>query len=66
MDNGTLKELYLSEEAFAHPTEVDHLPLVWFRLTHQLNADAKLPTEKTSEIYKGVSTNLKFTVEVKI
>ena len=58
-----LKEIHLSEEAFNEPTESDHLPLVYFRLTHSLKADVKLPEVDVKEIWK--TNGLKFTVEVR-
>lgn len=58
-----LKEVHLSEEAFKEPTEQDHLPLVYFRLTHQLKPNGKLPEVDLKEIHK--TTGMKFTVEVR-
>lgn len=52
MISDELKEIHLSEEAFAEPTEFDHMPLVYFRLTHPLKDGATLPLVDLTKFHK--------------
>lgn len=47
-----LKEVHLSEQAFSEPSELDYLPLVYFRLTHPLKDGQQLPLVDLSKLYK--------------
>lgn len=58
--NEELKEINLSEEAFMEPTEFDHLTLIYFRLTHSLKRDTKLPVVDLTRIHKINATGFKF------
>jgi hypothetical protein len=49
--NDQTKEVHLSEEAFASPIEIDHLPLVYFRVSKPLIEGAVLPKVDLSKLY---------------
>ena len=59
----TLKEINLSEDAFAQPTEFDILPLVYFRLAKPLKAGSTLPLIDLSKLYTP-NTDFKFELQL--
>lgn len=52
MATDVLKEIHLSEQAFNEPTEIDYLPLVYFRVTHPLKEGQNLPLVDISRLFK--------------
>jgi hypothetical protein len=62
--NEQVKEIHLSEEAFAQPTEFDHLPLVYFRISKPLIEGAVLPTVDLTKLFT-IPTESPFKFEIR-
>ena len=60
MQDDQLKEVHLSESAFSEPTQFDHMPLVYFRVTAHLKEGVTLPLIDLSKLHPQPDSPMKF------